>query len=82
MVGTFGDPGVKAGTIIGSFSACLPRLSTLDAKVGRLTSDNERTLLECSLARLRHGMGIEAYPAEEVIRVLCSSAASDGKLTR
>ncbi|CAM9218938.1 unnamed protein product, partial [Laminaria digitata] len=50
--------------------------------VGPLTPGNERTLLEGSMAKLRHGMGIEAYPADEVLGVLCSSAASDGKLTR
>lgn len=82
VVGTYGDLEVRAGTIIGSFGACFLRRSTLEAKVGPLTPGDERTLLEGSMAKLRHGVGIEAYPADEVLGVLCSSAASDGKLTR
>lgn len=54
----------------------------VEVKVGPLTSDNQRTLLDFTLAKLRNGMGIEAYPGEEVLGVIFSSAASDGKLTR
>lgn len=50
--------------------------------MGRVTPSNAATPLNPGLAEFRTKMGISLFPAKEVLDALCSTAASDGKLTR